>query len=158
MATFNRDFRDFFALLNSREVDYMIIGGVAYNFHAVPRSTKDIDIWVNPERENLQRLLNAIQAFGFPTEATSLEELATMPKVLMLGRVPYRIDVLTRPDGIEWSTAHKRVVPSKYDDVPISVLGIEDLICNKRAAGRPRDLADVAMLEDILIRQDKNKS
>jgi hypothetical protein len=120
----NRDFAEFFALLNQHGVEFLIIGGVAYNFHAPPRATKHIDVWVRPTRENL-----------------------------MIGRAPTRIDVLTRPDGLDWDGAWSRRMNTDYGDVPISVLAIEDLISSKRAAGRPRDLADVSMLERILARK-----
>lgn len=116
----NRDFAEFFALLNQHGVEFLITGGVAYNFHAPPRATKDIEL---------------------------------APRVLMIGRAPTRIDVLTRPDGVDWVGAWSRRMNTDYGDVPISVLAIEDLFSSKRAAGRPRDLADVSMLEKTLARK-----
>lgn len=150
--TVNQDFADFFALLNRHGVEFLIIGGVAYNFHAPPRATKDIDVWARPTLANLGRLVAALDAFGLTTDAVDVEQLSRSAQVLMIGRVPTRIDVLTRPDGLDWETAWARRVPTDYGDAPIGVLAIEDLISSKRAAGRPRDLADVSMLEQILAR------
>lgn len=145
----NRDFEEFFALLNARRIEYLIIGGVAYNYHAPPRATKDIDVWVRPQGENLKRLLETIAEFGFPTDTVDLAELENAPRVLMLGRVPYRIDILTRPDGLDWEGASAARVEGRYGETPVFYLSRKDLIANKRAAGRPRDLADVATLEEM---------
>ncbi|HLT39202.1 MAG TPA: hypothetical protein VK034_23115 [Enhygromyxa sp.] len=148
----NSDFADFFALLNQHGVEFLIIGGVAYNFHAPPRATKDIDVWVRPTRDNLERLIHVLEAFGLPIEAIDIEDLEREQRVLMIGRAPTRIDVLTRPDGLDWAGAWSRRVTTDYGDVPVGLLAIEDLISSKRAAGRPRDLADVSTLEKILVR------
>lgn len=153
--TTNRDFEDFFELLNSVGVNYIIIGGVAYNFHAPPRATKDIDIWVAPSPENLEHLISAIRQFGFPTDGLEANDLADNTRVLMLGRVPNRIDILTQPTGVDWDTAWNRRIASKYGAIPVSVLSIDDLVAAKQAAGRPHDLADVATLERIISRTGK---
>lgn len=147
--TANRDFEEFFRSLNDQAVEYLVIGGVAYNFYAPPRATKDIDIWVGPERGNLARLLVAIDRFGFPIATLGVDELASEPRVVMLGVVPNRIDVLTRPSGSDWNGAWSRRVASKYGATPIWIISRPDLIAGKRSVGRPRDLADVAMLEAI---------
>jgi hypothetical protein len=145
----NTDFEEFFALLNQKQVKYLLIGGVAYNHYASPRATKDIDVWVCPDPSNLRYLLDAIREFGFPTGELSIEELASTTKVLMLGRVPNRIDVLTRPVGVEWEEAWGRKERTQFGSVAIPVIGLIELIQAKRAAGRPRDIADVAMLEAV---------
>ncbi len=152
MAAWNKDFREFFELLNDLSVEFLIIGGVAYNFYAPPRATKDIDIWVNPESDNCAKLIIAIANFGFPIGDLAVDDISSNPRVMMLGRVPNRIDILTFPDGVVWSQAEPRSVHEQYDGVPVRVLGIDDLVLSKRAAGRPRDLADVAMLEEIRAR------
>lgn len=76
MTSWNRDFREFFALLNARRVRYLLIGSVASHFHATPRATKDVDVWVDADPRNLDALLRAIHDFGFPTEGISTEDLA----------------------------------------------------------------------------------
>lgn len=148
----NEDFQGFFASLNAKQVRFLVIGGVAYNFYAPPRATKDIDVWVEPAPGNLARLKDAIAAFGFPTDDLDLAELERTAKVLMLGRVPNRIDVLTRPTGVDWDGAWSRRRPSRYGTAEIHFIDRADLIAAKKAAGRPRDLADVATLEAIARR------
>jgi hypothetical protein len=109
---------------------------------------------VGPTRaENLEQLVRALDAFGLPTEAIDIDDLERAQRVLMIGRAPTRIDVLTRPDGLDWVGAWSRRVGTDYGGVPIGVLAIEDLIARKRAAGRPRDLADVSTLEKIVARK-----
>jgi hypothetical protein len=152
----NEDFRDFFRLLNARSIEFLVIGGVAYNFHAPPRATKDIDIWVNPEADNLRRLVAAIREFGFPAHEIDIDDLARSERVLMLGRVPNRIDVLTRPRGVDFAEAWSRRVVAHYGDVPIGLLALDDLIAAKRAAARPQDLADAARLEKIRQRNQRD--
>jgi hypothetical protein len=147
----SHDFRDFFRALQQHAVEFLLIGGVAYNVHAPPRATKDIDVWVRPTRENVTRLVEAIRAFGFPVEELDVDSLsAEKGQVLMLGQVPNRIDILTRPKGLVWEHAWARHEVTRYEDVDVPLLDIETLLIAKRAAGRPRDLADAAMLEKIL--------
>ena len=144
----NQDFKEFFALLNVRGVEFLVLGGVAYNFYAPPRATKDIDIWIRPSIDNAERFLAALSEFGFQhgIVATALVE---QDKVLMLGRPPNRIDVLTRPDGLSWEPCWARRVPSDYAGEPIAFVSIDDLIDSKRAAARDQDLVDVRKLEKI---------
>jgi len=146
----NPDFREFFELLRRHDVHFAVIGGVAYNHYAPPRATKDIDIWVEPEPKNVARLIAAIAEFGFPVEAIDREALvAPDASVLMLGRVPNRIDILTHPKGLEWAVAATRRTTASYDGVAIPVISLEDLIAAKRAAARPQDLVDVLQLERV---------
>ena len=93
--------------------------------------------------DNAARLIDAIRDFGFPTEALSIDGLATQGQVVIMGRPPNRIDVLTRPAGLDWAAAWERRVLTEYEGVPVGILSMSDLISAKRAAGRPRDLADL---------------
>jgi len=145
----NQDFKEFFASLNDQSVEFLIIGGVAYNHYAPPRATKDIDVWVRPTKSNLEALRKAVEAFGFPITELRVDELLEGQRVLMLGRAPYRIDILTQPDGVEWNEAWEERVPGDYGGVPLSFLGLRQLIQAKLATGRPRDLADVATLKAV---------
>lgn len=144
----NQDFKEFFKSLNAHGVEFLIVGGVAYNFYAPPRATKDIDIWVEPSVANLQRFLDALTAFGFPHQLDAAT-LSQQDKVLMLGRAPNRIDVMTRPDGVSWQECWATRTPSDYDGAPIAFLSLERLIQSKRAAARDQDLVDVKVLERI---------
>lgn len=150
MGPWNPDFEEFFALLTSTGVEFLLVGGVAYNHYAPPRATKDIDIWVRPTDENVARLLRAIATFGFPTSDLDADDLVANPRILMLGRIPNRIDILMHPDGVDWESAASQAVDGAYGSAPMRIAGIATLIANKRAAGRPRDLADVAALRDVM--------
>jgi hypothetical protein len=147
----NQDFKEFFASLNAHGVEFLVLGGVAYNFYAPPRATKDIDIWVRPTTQNTTAFLSALTAFGFAHELDA-RELAEQDKVLMLGRPPNRIDVLTRPDGIAWESCWSNRVHSDYAGEPIAFLSLPDLMASKLAAGRAQDLVDVQKLRVIAER------
>jgi hypothetical protein len=148
----NQDFKEFFASLNASGVEFLIIGGVAFNLHATPRATKGIDVWVRPTHENIRALLDALTRFGFSHQLDAAD-LVNTERVLMLGRVPNRIDVLTRPAGLEWDASWEARVPSNFDGEPVAFLSLSDLILAKRAAGRPQDLADAAKLESVRKRR-----
>ncbi len=147
--TMNQDFKEFFELLNAKGVSFLVVGGVAFNFHATPRATKDIDVWVHPTEDQLRRLLAAFTEFGFVHDLDPAV-LLDAGNVIMLGRVPNRIDVLTQIAGVDWEICWKNRVQADYDSIPISFLSLDDLLAAKRAAGRPQDLADANKLEQVL--------
>lgn len=151
----NRDFEEFFALLNARQVEFLVIGGVAYNHYALPRATKDIDVWVRPSEENCSLLIGALRDFGFPTDALEAKVLAETDQVLILGRAPNRIDLLTHPGGVDWGVAWARRNQTDFDGVPIALVSLDDLIVMKRHAGRPQDLVDIAKLTAVAQRPPK---
>jgi predicted nucleotidyltransferase len=144
------DFKEFFALLHAKKVEFLVIGGVAYNHYAPPRATKDIDVWIRPSVDNCANFIAAVAEFGFPTGDLTAFDLAGDDRVLILGRAPNRIDVLTHPGGCDWETAWSRRTMSDYDEVPLPVIGLEDLILMKAHAGRPQDLVDVVKLRKVL--------
>ena len=147
---FSKDFKEFAALLNSRGVDYLVVGGYAVGVHGHPRYTGDIDFWIRSERSNAERLLKAVADFGLTVVNVNVEELVTPGKVFQLGRQPYRIDILNTIDGVEFSECYDRRVSFVLDEVPVPFIGFEDLKINKRASGRLRDLADLEVLESNL--------
>lgn len=142
----NQDFKEFFALLNAQKVSWLVIGGVAYNHYASPRATKDVDVWLQPTSENCKRFIQALGLFGFPTDSLNEQTLSESDQVLILGRAPNRIDVLTQPGGVDWDAAWEHRTLADYDGVPIALLSLPDLVQMKRHAGRPQDLVDVAKL------------
>jgi predicted nucleotidyltransferase len=148
MPTWRQDFVELLRILNDESVRFLVIGGVAYNFYAPPRATKDIDLWVEPTRGNLEALQRAVARFGFPVDF-DVDALLDESVVLMLGRAPYRVDLLTRPRGVSWPSAWASRRRVRYDDVEIGILSPADLIASKRAAGRSQDIADVETLELI---------
>jgi hypothetical protein len=143
----NRDFRDLLAEFNVQGVDFLIVGAHALAAHGHIRATQDFDVWVRPEAENAKRVHRALQAFGAPLQDLTEADLAIPGIVFQIGVDPIRIDVITAIDGVEFTEAWANRMITKFDDQPASVLSREDLIRNKRAAGRTQDLADLERLE-----------
>ncbi len=148
MAVFQQDFHDFLRALIDRSVEFMLIGGYAYNLHVEARFTQDIDVWVRPTRENLERLRDAPREFiGADVD---VEELLAMMHTKRLGFGvgirPNRIKMLLRVNGLEFDAAFARTLEVNIDGLVFRVIHPHDQIVNKRAAGRLKDMADVAML------------
>ena len=116
--------------------------------HGVPRATGDIDIWTDLAQGNAEKVFRALARFGAPLGAigVSATDFSAPDRVVQIGLPPRRIDVLTGVSGVDFQTAWKRRTLLSFAGLAVPVLGREDLIANKRAAGRPKDLADVALL------------
>lgn len=143
----NSDFSDLLSAFNAAGVDYLVVGAHALAAHGIVRATKDLDVWVGPSPANAERVIEALRAFGAPLRGISAEDFATSGTVYQMGIPPIRIDVLTEIDGVSFDSAWPRRVVTTYGGHPVAVLSRADLLQNKRAAGRPQDLADVAALE-----------
>lgn len=144
----NRDWTEFLCVLISHQVKFVLIGGHAVAGHGQPRLTEDLDVFVKPGLKNARRLREALVDFGFGSVSPSAEDLALPDKVFMLGRKPWRIDILTGIDGVSFAEAWSGRVEAEFITGPLYVIGAKALIRNKRAAGRPKDLMDVALLEN----------
>lgn len=140
------DFKELLALFNEHRVSYVIVGGYALAFHGVPRYTGDLDIYVNPDRDNAQRIVAALDAFGFASLGLKATDFEQPDQVVQLGFAPVRIDLITSITGVSWDEAVVGRVSSTYGDVPVYYIGREQLVSNKRATGRKRDLADLEAL------------
>jgi hypothetical protein len=123
-----------------------VFNAVAVGFHDAPRATADFDVWVGASPVNAPKVYRALATFGAPLDALSVEELAAPDLVFMFGVPPFRIDVLTTVDGVEFVDAWNRRVSGKLGEVPVWYIGREDLIANKLAAGRGKDILDVERL------------
>lgn len=145
----NRDFAEMLRLLAAENVDFLVVGGYAVAGHGVPRATGDIDLWVRPTEANALRLWRALAAFGAPRSRLSPKSFTEPDVVYQIGLPPNRIDFLTSIDGVEFDVAWPERVRCNVDDVEFSLLSLKHLLANKRATGRPQDLADVARLMEI---------
>ncbi len=145
----HRDLREFIGLLNSLAIDYVIVGGHAVAFHGYPRFTGDIDFLVRPTRDNAERLLQALLSFGFSEISLTPEDLVRPGNVVQLGHPPNRIDLLTSISGVEFEEAWAGRVKTELDGVPVSLLGWDALLKNKKASGRDKDAADAKKLRAI---------
>lgn len=140
------DWRGFFEALLAARVEFVVIGALALAAHAEPRYTEDLDVLVRPVRNNGVRLRKALATFGFADVAPKAEEITDLDRVWMLGRKPLRIDILTGISGVSWKQAWGGHIEVEVDGLTLPVIGREELIANKRAAGRPKDLLDLALL------------
>ena len=140
------DFREFLALLNVHEVEFMIVGGYALAFHGAPRFTGDIDIFVKPDQQNAKQIIKALVEFGFSSLDLTIDDFKSPDKVIQLGLPPVRIDIITSISGVSWEDADATKVPGLYGDISISFIGKKQFITNKRAIGRKKDLADIEAL------------
>lgn len=144
------DFADLLTEFARFGVEYLIVGGYAVSFHTRPRSTKDLDLWVRGSSANLERLARALEAFGAPKSVVEAAGQLKPAEVLFFGLPPLRIDVLRSVDGIEFDDAYPNRIEGEVDDVAIRLIGIEDLLRNKLATGRPQDLIDADALREKL--------
>jgi hypothetical protein len=146
-STFPTDWREFLSLLISHRVKFVIVGGHAFAVHARPRMTEDLDVFVEASRVNAERLRQVLVAFGFGDAAPDAAVLAEEGRVFMLGRKPFRIDLLTEISGVSFVEAWRRRVVAHTSAGELPFLSRADLVRNKRAAGRPKDLRDLEDLE-----------
>lgn len=139
----NSDFRDLLQLLYEEQVEYLVVGGYAVIYHAQPRSTKDLDIWVKPSVENAQKVGRVFQKFGMPLIDVTLEDFSNEGLQYAIGMPPTMIDFLTSIPGLNFEQCWNNRVTAKHEDLNILFLSKEDLITAKQTAGRPQDLADI---------------
>jgi hypothetical protein len=144
----NPDYRDMLSALSEEDVDFLLVGAFAMAAHGLPRATGDIDIWVRPSSENAERVWRALRRFGAPTHDLTVGDLAEPDVEFQIGVAPRRIDLLTSIDGVSFEEAWPHRVTVTLEELSLPVLARVHLIQNKRAAGRARDLADLAWLED----------
>lgn len=143
MDRLTKDSKEFVELLSSNGVDFLIVGGHAVGFHGYPRFTGDLDIWVRTSPENATRLARVFAAFGFSEEEALIGLFSEPGNMLQLGLPPNRIDVLSQISGIDFSEAWPNRIHGNLNGIAVGIIGVEDLLRNKRASGRPKDLADV---------------
>ena len=142
----NQDFQEFVELFVAHEVEFLIVGGYALAAHGHPRYTKDLDVWVWIGTENSQRIIAAIEAFGFGDLGLTAADFQDPDVMVQLGHEPQRIDILTFASGLHFSDAYENRVYITIGNVQVPFISVDDLRTNKLATGRPRDIADVADL------------
>ncbi len=145
----NRDFVEMLAALSAAGAEYLLVGAHALAAHGVVRATGDLDIWVRPTAENAAKVWQALVAFGAPLQELSERDLASPEVVFQIGVVPYRIDVMTSIDGVSFEEAWSRRTAVRLEGQEVPLIGRDDLLRNKRATGRLRDLADAEELSKL---------
>ena len=147
---FNPDHREFLQLLNKHEVDYLLIGGVAVNLHGYHRSTGDFDVFIGSTTENKQKLVAAIEEFGYDPyeyQERAIDEIT----MFTLGERDGKghIELTNRIAGITFEEAFQRVQIKEVEGIMVKFFHYDDLIRSKLAASRFKDLSDVENLREI---------
>jgi hypothetical protein len=143
----NRNFSDMLAALCEENAEFLVIGASAMAWHGFPRFTGDFDIWIRPSAENAERVWKALIRFRAPMRSLTIEDLQDEDVVFQIGTPPQRIDILTSISGVQFSEAWPNRVYFPVDNYQVPAIGPADLLRNKRASGRPKDLVDAAWLE-----------
>ncbi len=141
------DFREFLKLCNEKTVEYLLVGGYVVNYYGYSRATGDMDVWVKPTRANAERVAAALRAFGFGQNEVSADLFDGSDRVVRLGMPPLRIEIVTSPSGVDFDECYARRLTAEVEGIEVPVLSLQDLLANKRAAGRHKDLDDVDHLE-----------
>ena len=142
------DFDEFCALLTARGVEFVVVGAHALAFHGAPRFTGDLDILVRPTEETGRRVLDAISAFGFPKTPLTAADIAGGTKVIEMGVPPVQIHVMSQVDGVTWDEVWADREAGRFGHRTVAFIGRDAFLRNKRAAGRPKDLADIEALRE----------
>jgi hypothetical protein len=140
------DFKDFLRLLTSYKVRYLLVGGYAVGYHGYPRSTGDMDIWIELSESNAKKITSAFHDFGVPAEIVSEEQFLEKNKVIRMGVPPVRLEVITSASGVDFNECYSNREVIELEGIQINLISLQDLKKNKRAAGRHKDLEDILHL------------
>lgn len=149
---FSADILEFIRLLQIHRVQYVVVGGEAVIYHGYPRFTGDIDFFFSDSAANVQAMFAALQEFwgGTVPGLQSAEELAEDGIIIQFGRPPNRIDLLNRIDGVDfpdaWRDKIQLRIPCPAHEIPLFMIDLRNLLRNKRASSRPKDLDDLLAL------------
>ncbi|MBN1471003.1 MAG: nucleotidyltransferase [Syntrophaceae bacterium] len=143
----NEDYRDILHALSDEKVKFILVGAYALAAHGYPRATMDIDIWIMPSPDNAEAVLRALRNFGAPLHNITRKDLEEDGTVFQIGVAPRRIDIITAATGLTFENTYQNAVLVNIDGIDVHILSIDDLITNKRATGRTKDLADAEALE-----------
>ena len=146
MPILPQDFRVFLKLLNSKRVEYLLIGGYAVGYYGYPRATADMDIWIAISKENAKKMTEAIKDFGMKAPALNEGIFLEPGKIIRMGYPPIRIEVLTGISGVNFKQCHARRKEIKIDGIKVKMISLGDLLKNKKASGRHKDLNDLENL------------
>ena len=141
-----KDYEEFLELLNKRNVKYCVIGAFALAFHVRPRYTKDMDILIDPTTDNANKLLIALNEFGFGSLNLSVKDFSTRGNIIQLGYEPVRIDIISSIEGLDFTDVWKSRVQGPYGKQTINFIDRQNLIRSKKLSNRDQDKADLKLL------------
>ena len=147
MTRLPKDFKELLELLNSKKIEYLVVGGYAVALYGYPRATGDIDIWIASSKDNAHKIIEALKEFGFSVPELKKELFLEKEKNIRMGNPPLCIEILTSIDGVEFAECYGNRKTVTIDGTDIDFISLEDLKKNKKASGRYQDLADLENLE-----------
>ena len=139
----HEDFEEFLRLLVEQQVEFVIVGGDAVAFHGYVRATQDIDLFFRDTEDNVYRILPALQDFGLAVDESALQDFRDPGSIIRMGVPPVKIEMINTISGISFEEVWKGRVPGRYGGVEVDYISLPDLLTNKSASARPKDLADV---------------
>ena len=143
-----KDFADFITLLQKYKVNYLIVGGYAVGIYSRPRATGDIDFWIGSDKENAKKLTDVLKEFGFSDIDFTIDEITSKDQLLIIGREPIRIDIITSISGVEFNEAFQNKITHDFGSVKaVNFISLNDLLKNKKASGREKDKQDLNWLK-----------
>jgi len=145
----NEDYKDMLLALTDEKVRYLLVGAYALAAHGYPRATMDIDIWVIPSLQNADAVMRALHRFGASLHNLTKEDLQKEGTIFQIGVAPRRIDIITAASGLRFEETYSRSFPVEIEGIKVHIPSIDDLICNKKASGITKDLADAEALESL---------
>ena len=145
----NKDYRDMLQSLADEQVKFLLVGAYALAAHGYPRATMDIDIWVRPTPDNAEAVLRAVRRFGAPAHGLTTADLQKDDTIFQIGVAPRRIDLITGASGLRFEEAFAHSIATDIEGLHVHILSVDDLIRNKKASGRTKDLADAEALESL---------
>lgn len=149
MSEFPRDFIDLFKCLNHQDVEYLIVGNYALAYHGIPRGTDDLDIFVSPAINNIQKLLLALDEFGFGALGLTIQDFSDPNACVRLGYPPEQLDIVSSISGVSWDEAWEKRRIGTFWGESVNIIAKDLLIKNKRTRGRQQDLKDAIRLEQL---------
>jgi hypothetical protein len=141
--------RELLGLFRSNGVEFLVVGGHAVAFHGYPRFIEDIALFVRPSTDNGSRIVQVLREFGFVSLGIEPADFEADDRMIQLGRAPNRVDLLTRLYAVTFDEAWATKVAGEIDGIRVWFVDRETLLRNKRATGRPQDLADVDFIERL---------
>jgi hypothetical protein len=142
----NEDFSDLLREFVAAGVKFLLVGAHALAAHAEPRATGDLDLWVARDTENARKVFAALARFGAPLDDVTVDDFTSDDLIFQIGVVPRRIDVITAIDGVSFDDAWPEHIELGINGITVPVIGRAQFLANKRAAGRPKDIGDVALV------------
>ena len=142
------DFKDFLKLCTQKRVKYLLIGGYAVHYHGYPRSTGDMDIWIELSPSNAAKVVKAFHAFGYRAPDMHEELFLEKGAIVRMGNPPLRLEIVNEISGVTFARCYAARKRAIIDGIRVNLINLQHLKKNKKAAGRPKDLNDLEHLPD----------